>query len=171
MNKNCYRHVFNKARGMIMVVSEIARSRRKSRGKSRTNGTGKGVLSTLISLIFAIPLLLGGILFPVTSLADIIADPSAPGNQRPTILTAPNGVPLVNIQTPSNAGVSRNTYQQFDVGQQGAILNNSRAKVQTQLGGWVQANPSLVSGSARIILNEVTCLVPHNTHTDRLKIG
>lgn len=27
----------------------------------------------------------------------IIADPSAPGSQRPTVLSAPNGTPLVNI--------------------------------------------------------------------------
>ncbi|PKO46121.1 MAG: hemagglutinin, partial [Betaproteobacteria bacterium HGW-Betaproteobacteria-22] len=87
--------------------------------------------------------------------ADILADKSAPKNQQPIILNAPNGVPLVNIQTPSAAGVSRNTYSQFDVNANGAILNNSRSNVQTQLGGWVQGNPYLATGSARIILNEV----------------
>ncbi|PKO46688.1 MAG: hypothetical protein CVU29_05415, partial [Betaproteobacteria bacterium HGW-Betaproteobacteria-22] len=87
--------------------------------------------------------------------ADIIADQSAPANQRPVIINAPNGVPLVNIQTPSAAGVSRNTYSQFDVNANGAILNNSRTNVQTQLGGWVQGNPYLATGTARIILNEV----------------
>lgn len=87
--------------------------------------------------------------------ADIIADRSAPNNQQPIILNAPNGVPLVNIQTPSAAGVSRNTYSQFDVNTNGAILNNSRTNVQTQLGGWVQGNPYLATGTARIILNEV----------------
>lgn len=84
-----------------------------------------------------------GILLPATSWAQIVADPSAPGNQHPTVLAAPNGVPLVNIQTPSGAGVSRNTYKQFDVQQQGAILNNSRINAKTQLGGWVQGNPWL----------------------------
>ncbi|MFA7349854.1 MAG: hemagglutinin repeat-containing protein [Methylotenera sp.] len=87
--------------------------------------------------------------------ADIIADQTAPANQRPVIINAPNGVPLVNIQTPSAAGVSRNTYSQFDVNANGAILNNSRTNVQTQLGGWVQGNPYLATGTARIILNEV----------------
>ena len=87
--------------------------------------------------------------------AQIIADPSAPANQRPTVLGAPNGVPLVNIQAPSAAGVSRNTYRQFDVDRQGVILNNSPGNVQTQQGGWVQGNPWLGHGPARIILNEV----------------
>lgn len=90
----------------------------------------------------------------------IVADPNAPGRQRPTILSAGNGVPLVNIQTPSAAGVSRNTYGQFDVGGQGAILNNSRSNVQTQLGGWVPGNPWLATGGARVILNEVNSSNP-----------
>uniref|UniRef100_UPI0010FA4718 filamentous hemagglutinin N-terminal domain-containing protein n=1 Tax=Hydrogenophaga sp. 2FB TaxID=2502187 RepID=UPI0010FA4718 len=97
-------------------------------------------------------------LFPAH--AQIAADPGAPGRQRPTVLTAPNGVPLVNIQTPSAAGVSRNTYRQFDVGGQGAILNNSRTHVQTQLGGCVPGNPWLASGGARVILNEVNSTHP-----------
>lgn len=92
--------------------------------------------------------------------AQIVADPAAPGNQQPTILQAPNGVPLVNIQTPSAAGVSRNEYRQFDVQEQGAILNNSRREAQTQLGGWVQGNPWLARGEARVILNEVNSSDP-----------
>ncbi len=51
--------------------------------------------------------------------------------------------------------MSRNTYQQFDIGQGGAILNNSRTNAQTQIAGWVQGNPWLAGGSARIIVNEV----------------
>lgn len=78
-----------------------------------------------------------------------------PGNLGPTVLVAPNGVPLVNIQTPSAAGVSRNVYNQFNVGTNGAILNNSRGNGQSQLGGFVQGNPYLATGPARIILNEV----------------
>lgn len=45
-------------------------------------------------------------------------------------------------------GCSRNTYTQFDVGQEGAILNNSRNNTQTQLGGWVQGNPWLTKAKA-----------------------
>ncbi|HEX8989896.1 MAG TPA: filamentous hemagglutinin N-terminal domain-containing protein, partial [Rhodocyclaceae bacterium] len=92
--------------------------------------------------------------------AQIVADPGAPANQRPTLLKAANGVPLVNIQTPSAAGVSRNAYSQLDVQQQGAILNNARTNAQTQLGGWVQGNPWLAAGTARVILNEVNSSNP-----------
>jgi filamentous hemagglutinin len=90
-----------------------------------------------------------------TVVTRIVADPSAPGAQRPTVLTTSNGLVQVNIRTPSAAGVSRNTYSQFDVGAAGAVLNNSRTPVQTQQGGWVQGNPWLATGSARVILNVV----------------
>jgi filamentous hemagglutinin len=92
--------------------------------------------------------------------ADITADPSAPGNQQATVLSTANGVPQVNIQTPSAAGVSRNTYSRFDVDQRGAILNNSRVNTSTQLGGMVSANPWLAGGEARVILNEVNASDP-----------
>jgi len=106
----------------------------------------------------SLPVVFAFIVFSVH--AQIVADPNAPGVQRPTILTAPNGVPLVNIQTPSAAGVSRNGYRQFDVNGEGAILNNSRGSAQTQLGGWVAGNPWLVGGSARVILNEINSVNP-----------
>jgi filamentous hemagglutinin len=112
------------------------------------------------ALAMAIPLALLALLCAPHTQAQIIADPKAPGNQRPTVLVAPNNVPLVNIQTPSSAGVSRNTYSQFDINSTGVILNNSRTQVQTQLGGWVQGNPWLASGSARVILNEVNSSNP-----------
>ena len=90
----------------------------------------------------------------------IVADPTAARNQQATVLKTGNGVVQVNIQTPTRAGVSRNTYSQLDVGSQGAILNNSRTNTQTHLGGWVQGNPWLAAGPARVILNEVNASKP-----------
>ena len=93
----------------------------------------------------------------------IVADPAAPSAQRATILPTANGVVQVNIRTPSAAGVSRNTYSEFDVGggaKSGVILNNSRTGAQTQLGGWVTGNDWLATGSARVILNEVNSSNP-----------
>src|SRR5207253_5562950 len=115
---------------------------------------------TVRPLNFALWVIMGQVALGGTALAQVVADPGAPGNQRPTVLQAPNGVPVVNIQTPSAAGVSRNTYKQFDVAPQGAILNNARENTQTQLGGWVQGNPWLGKGTAKVILNEVNSSNP-----------
>ncbi|MFC0179543.1 two-partner secretion domain-containing protein, partial [Thorsellia kenyensis] len=92
--------------------------------------------------------------------ANIIAEPNAPGNQKPIIIESANGTPQVNIQTPSASGVSRNKYSQFDVNQKGVILNNARKPTSTELGGMVDANPFLATGEARIILNEVNSKNP-----------
>ncbi|MCD5361143.1 hemagglutinin repeat-containing protein [Chromobacterium aquaticum] len=90
-----------------------------------------------------------------------MADPNAPAAQRPSVINTANGLPQVNIQAPSAAGVSRNQYSQFDVNKGGAILNNSATSVQTQLGGWIQGNPNLnPAAPARVILNEVNSAHP-----------
>ena len=136
-----------------MAVAETATAQGKT-GERRTGRTGRA------GRTLAAAALLGGAWL---AQAQIVADPSAPGHQRPTVLTTGNSssthtIPLVNLQTPSAAGVSRNTYSQFDVTGAGVVLNNSRTNVQTQLGGWVQGNPWLATGSARVILNEVPLL-------------
>jgi filamentous hemagglutinin len=160
MNKHLHRIVFNKARGVLMAVSEIARSHCSAASGDSSNASlasapeySAAMRPTTFALWATWGLL--ALVLPINATAQIVADPNAPANQRPTIIGAGNGVPVVNIQTPSAAGVSRNTYKQFDVQQQGAILNNARSNAQTQLGGWVQGNPWLAGGTARVILNEV----------------
>jgi filamentous hemagglutinin len=151
MNKKLHRIVFNKKRGQLMAVAENAGAQGKSASGESCGVVASSFLAALTGvLLLAQPL----------AQAQIVADPSAPGSQRPTVLNAPNGVPLVNIQTPSAAGVSRNTYSQFDVQRNGVILNNSRSNVQTQLGGWSQGNPWLATGAARMIVNEVNSANP-----------
>ncbi|MDO4796129.1 MAG: filamentous hemagglutinin N-terminal domain-containing protein, partial [Brachymonas sp.] len=153
MNKQ-HRIIFNKARGQYMAVAECAQTQVKGGPAGAIGVAGLLRLRPLAAGVAAACLmLLHGAWQP--AFAQIVADPSAPGQQRATVLKAPNEVPLVNIQTPSAAGVSRNTYSQFDVNREGAILNNSRKNVQTQLGGWVQGNPWLARGEARVILTEV----------------
>jgi filamentous hemagglutinin len=165
MNKLRYRVVFNRVRGLCVVVSENARSNSKVAGTRMPgalpaphSGVGlpalKVVSSTLMAAFGASAFLIGA------ADAQIIADLRAPGQQRATILNTANGVLQVNVQTPSAAGVSRNTYVQFDIPASGAILNNSRVDVQTQLGGWVRANPWVAEGGARVILNEVNSTDP-----------
>jgi filamentous hemagglutinin len=165
MNKTRYRLVFNPSRAMLMAVAETVKSHA---GRSAGETTASVVLTlqvqqsyTLSPVRFGLMLAFGLVVMIPNALntqhayADIIADHSASPNQRPIVLNAANQVPLVNIQTPSAAGVSRNTYSQFNVNSNGVILNNSRNNVQTQLGGYVQGNPYLATGTARIILNEV----------------
>ncbi len=62
---------------------------------------------------------------------------------------------MVNINRAGADGVSHNVYTQFDVGAQGAILNNSLAGANTSLAGTVAGNAQLEGRAAKVILNEV----------------
>ena len=185
MNSSCYRVIFNKARGMLMVVSEAARSQGKtgnpanggseisqvagaSQTATQTNSTYQG--GQLIALRSHVLLALGLATIVASSVSisnsayadatSIVADRNAAANQQAIILKSSNGTTQVNIQAPSAAGVSRNVFSQFDVGADGAIINNSRTNAQTQLAGWVEGNPYLARGEARVILNEVNSSDP-----------
>ncbi|MGE8572673.1 MAG: hemagglutinin repeat-containing protein [Acinetobacter amyesii] len=173
MNKNRYRIIFSQARGMFIAVAEIVKSKTKAAGQTILAGDGDSEQTASLTLHtykrlnpinFAVISLLGAAIYtlPMASIAgsQIVADKSAPNSQQATILNTSNGLTQVNIQTPSAGGVSRNTYTQFDVGQEGAVLNNSRNNVQTQIGGWVQGNPWLAKGEAKVILNEVNSSNP-----------
>lgn len=171
MNKNCYRIIFSHAQNMFIAVAEIVKSRTKTAGQSQPHhpdavaqADASNTYKKLHPLNFAVMSLFGAVVYtlPLHSIANtqIIADKSAPTSQQPTIIQSGNGTTQVNIQTPSAGGVSRNTYTQFDVGQDGVILNNSRNNTQTQLGGWVEGNPWLAKGEAKVILNEVNSSNP-----------
>jgi filamentous hemagglutinin len=97
---------------------------------------------------------------PALASAQIQADQGAPKNQQPQVVSTGGGVPQVNINTPNSSGLSYNKYQQFDVDNRGAILNNSNKNTQTQLGGWIEGNPNLAGRQANIILNEVNSANP-----------
>lgn len=115
----------------------------------------KNFRKKLIALITAISFALQ----PVLVSAAVIVDQAASKNQ-PKVQTAANGVPIVDIATPSNAGISHNYYQQFNVDKIGLIFNNSQGITRTQLAGYILGNPNLANGTARIILNEVTSTNP-----------
>ncbi|AZQ93757.1 filamentous hemagglutinin family N-terminal domain protein [Moraxella catarrhalis] len=158
MNRFCYRVIFNKNLGRLVVVSEIT----KAQGKSGNLGGGLGKKPTWL------PISLMTKLAPLTiacwlgcsgsAFANVISDSQAPVFQRPIIAAAKNDrqqtVALVQIQTPVQ-GISHNKYTQFDVPNQGIVLNNARTGASTQLVGAVAANPFLKQGEAHTIVNEV----------------
>lgn len=159
MNKHCGRWVFSKVRGCLMVVAEVARGQGKG-GRSRGESAGSSAREhrpwvRAINTLALSAMVTQTTLAPLSAYAQIRNDSTAPGHQRPTVLTTGNGIPQVNITTPSAAGVSRNRLSQMDVDNRGAVVNNSRTHTPTQIGGWVQANPWLATGEARVILLEV----------------
>ena len=167
MNKRHYKVIFSRVLNQLVVVSELAKSQGKAQSENMSLEPAKtGLFSTALSLNpihFSLMLALGFVfLSPSVQAEDmaIRADKSAPGNQQPTVLQTGNGIPQVNIQAPSQAGVSRNQYSQFDVAEKGAVLNNARKASQTQMAGWVQGNPNLARGEAKVILNEVNSANP-----------
>ena len=86
----------------------------------------------------------------------IEVDTNAPHERQATVGQAGNGITLVNVAGPSVGGVSRNDYTNFNVPQNGVILNNSNQMANTKLGGYVPGNPNMMRGSANVIVNEVT---------------
>jgi filamentous hemagglutinin family protein len=155
MNQRCFRVIFNRARGQAIVVGELVRT------PGHVSSAGSVPARSLwrrCTLPLVLTLILG---WMPGAEATIVADANAPSSQQPSVVTAPNGAsPLVNIQTPNAAGISHNTYSRFDVEPAGAILNNSRQAVHTQLAGTIAGNPHLTTGPAQVILNEVNSSNP-----------
>ncbi|WP_081080195.1 contact-dependent inhibition toxin BcpA [Burkholderia cepacia] len=148
MNKNAHRLVFSRLRGMVVAVAETATAEGKSatgeaRARRRSSTSGARVLVAGVAALGMLPTL---------SDAQIIPTPST----STQVIQTPNGLPQVNVAKPSGAGVSVNTYNQFDIQKAGAILNNSATMVQTQQAGWINGNPNYGAGQvARIIVNQV----------------
>lgn len=149
---------------MLVAVDETAKAVGKEAGQTTVRSqTSKGVLfpttgdaagrATLFTprQIAFVALALFGAL-PSWSGAQIVPG----GANAPLVVQTQNGLPQVNINRPSGAGVSMNTYGQFDVQPKGAILNNSPVIVQTQQAGMINGNPNFGPGqSARAIVNQV----------------
>ncbi|CAB3798306.1 hemagglutinin repeat-containing protein [Pararobbsia alpina] len=182
MNDRRYRLVFNQWRGMRVAVEVTVRGagnagQSEAAAVSSASGFARGSASDSASRSaadaaargaavmsgFARPhtamLLLGAMpaLMPMISEAQVVAA----GAHAPTVIPTANGIPQVNISAPSGAGVSQNTYSQFDVPKSGVVLNNSPTIVNTQQAGYINGNPNLAPGqSARIILNQVNSSSP-----------
>lgn len=173
MNSRLYRVIFNKNLGRLVVVSEktVAQGKAGSQGghdnshstadSQSANGVVGYCYGKWLSLTAAVLVSLGTAQWAHADVqTQVIADSSAAKNEQATILTTASGITQVNIQTPSASGVSKNSFSQFDVGSDGVILNNSRKNTQTQTAGWVEGNPWLGKGEAKVILGQVNSSNP-----------
>ncbi|MDM3842973.1 DUF637 domain-containing protein [Proteus mirabilis] len=66
-----------------------------------------------------------------------------------------NNIPIINIATPNDSGVSHNRFNVFNVNKQGAVLNNSQVDANSQLAKKISANKNLKGNTANLIINEV----------------
>jgi len=74
----------------------------------------------------------------------------------PTIETAPNKIPVINITNPSKAGVSVNNFNQYNVGKKGLVINNNTRSGTSQLAGDLGSNPNFGRKAASVVLMQVT---------------
>ncbi|MDR9468499.1 hemagglutinin repeat-containing protein [Marinospirillum sp.] len=132
-----------------LKLNEIYLALIKSKNEKKQIG-----ISQQIKVVTAWTLLVTYPLHPGLLLAEGIVG-STKGQYSPEVLESNSGVPTVNINKPSNQGVSRNEYDDFNVGPEGAILNNSSEIIKSQLAGYIDGNNRLEGKSADIILNEV----------------
>ena len=73
-----------------------------------------------------------------------------------TQVSQQNNIPIINIATPNEAGVSHNKFQDFNVDKQGAVLNNATTNMNSQIAGQIKVNANLKGNAANLIINEVT---------------
>ena len=85
--------------------------------------------------------------------AEIIASQNQ--SNIPTIINNSNQSTTVNINSASSSGISHNKFTQFDVNQNGVILNNNSSESTTTLTGKVSGNTNMAKGPASLIINEV----------------
>ncbi|HEY3598568.1 MAG TPA: hemagglutinin repeat-containing protein, partial [Paraburkholderia sp.] len=154
MKKNNCQLVYSRLRNTPVAVEQTATVTGKDSGQITVCGhapvAARAARFPLHQIAFAALVLPG--MVPACAEAQIA--PTGPSG--PSVVQTQNGLPQVNINRPSGAGVSLNTYGQFDVQRSGAILNNSPAIVQTQQAGMINGNPNFgANQSAKIIVNQV----------------
>ncbi|WP_454764409.1 two-partner secretion domain-containing protein [Cupriavidus campinensis] len=128
-----------------------SKSSKTHRRAGRASSTATGQTSQLVRLRPLCAAIVG--IMPALAGADIVPDQSAA--QRPGMNQTANGTPMVNIVDPNQRGISHNKFQNFNVGPNGVVFNNSMQNGVSAIGGHAMKNSGL-SSEARAIIGEVT---------------
>lgn len=152
--------IFSKVHAMLIAVGETARGYNHNASSHELNPNktkSSGTTSLVLSLWTALTPILPSVLYSQTVHAQSQIQPHAGGNPdyRPTLLRSDNHIPIVNIRTMNDHGVSRNQFGQFDIDEKGVVLNNARFATDSQLAGRIDGNMWLLNGEARTIVNEI----------------
>ncbi len=78
--------------------------------------------------------------------ANLVVDPNSTHNTKLDV--APNRVPVVNISTPNNRGISINEFSEYNIDEKGQVLNNADNYGRSHLAGIISANPNLAPNQA-----------------------
>ena len=78
--------------------------------------------------------------------ANLVVDPNS--NHNTKLDVAPNGVPIVNISTPNDKGISINEFSEYNIDEKGQVLNNADNYGRSHLAGIISANPNLAPNQA-----------------------
>ncbi|MDY5794726.1 MAG: filamentous hemagglutinin N-terminal domain-containing protein, partial [Fusobacterium gastrosuis] len=71
----------------------------------------------------------------------LILDPNSKHNAK--LDKSETGIPIVNISTPNNRGISVNEFLEYNVGKEGQVLNNADNVGRSHLAGLINSNPNL----------------------------
>ncbi|MBJ9956176.1 DUF637 domain-containing protein [Acinetobacter courvalinii] len=165
MNKQFYRTKFNAKLGTYVAVSELAKSHQgdtspRIKASIDTESTDSSIATPGQRTLKQLVLALSGLMAFSPIYANVVVNNNAAAAHKATVLKEGNAA-NVWITAPSVSGVSRNSYTQFDVNQNGVILNNSRGAATSQITKTsIAANPNLAKGAATTIVNEVVSTNP-----------
>ena len=77
---------------------------------------------------------------------NLVVDPNS--NYNTKLDKSASGVPIVNISTPNDRGISINEFSEYNIDERGQIINNADNVGRSYLGGLVNANPNLAPNQA-----------------------
>ncbi|WP_064581460.1 filamentous hemagglutinin N-terminal domain-containing protein [Streptobacillus moniliformis] len=96
--------------------------------------------------------MLGILLIQFFSFASIKVD----GKINVYVEKSNNGIDVINISTPSSKGISHSTFTDFNIGEKGAVINNSKNIARSRIAGLINGNKNIKEKRAKLALLDVT---------------